>query len=396
MDWNTTLEALAYLVSLVAITAGLRRLKAARDLEPVTEPDGTGLIPVALLGLLLLGASAGAAEPRFSVQDREPAGAWPTSPTADDQPRTYAADFDGDGRQDLATWSDDRFQVQPRLTDGSSGSAVPGPSTPPLDSDAVDHLVAPLGLRYRRFDHNPEGEYEGSVLHALRDMDGDAIPDLVTWTLEGGGLIGMRSTLAVYAGSRAADGQLAFTDHPTTTIGNEGLTFGIELVDPDGDGQVDVLMTHMRIRFFPMVGALVKSLFSDHSTRKLSVYPMRDGRYPEDPAQRLDLLTHMPGDSGEVSVHFPPMAVGDIDGDGREDLLLGRDQDALLIHRGTEGDALFAEDPIRIAVEVPAAEDGFRLEDVDGDGVLDLIMLIALAEPPRETVVSLHPTGEVP
>ena len=75
---------------------------------------------------------------------------------------------------------------------------------------------------------------------------------------------------------------------------------------------------------------------------------------------------------------FPLVLIGDIDGDGRSDLLTGNRWDRLSVHIGGEGPDPFAGEPQHVTVDLPSNELNSMMADLDHDG--------------REDVVLFHPS----
>ena len=71
---------------------------------------------------------------------------------------------------------------------------------------------------------------------------------------------------------------------------------------------------------------------------------------------------------------FPTVLVGDVNGDGRQDLVAGERRDELSVYLGVEGAARLASRAVKVPVAVPSDERNVRIADLDNDGKADLII----------------------
>ena len=131
------------------------------------------------------------------------------------QGRVYQADYNQDGRDDLVFWNEDRFDVHFQSEGGQFALlATPFVAEVPFDTDGG------YSLMFEYTDENLFGLLSGlrkktqlTMLHALNDMNGDGVADLVTQGLEGRSLGNHRSTYRVYFGAATAEG-IAFPPAP--------------------------------------------------------------------------------------------------------------------------------------------------------------------------------------
>ena len=307
----------------------------------------------------------------------------------------HEMDYNGDGRTDLVFWNKDHFVVHLQQEDGRISSSTETFTTKVVfDSDGFASLAAPMQVRRRRTDDIVAGAMTGRVLHSLQDMNADGVADLVVFSLKGGDsgrfgqtseLWNMRFGLHVHFGTRASGG-LEFSKEPGAEIFAEGIPFGIEIHDFNGDGQKDVMVTKIKPGIFKSIGMLIGAVLTKSVSLDMDFYRMEDGAYPEKQDRRLKLRTASMGDSGEQAALFPPVLVGDFNGDGRSDLLMGWGRDELRIYVGVEGSRLFEQRPEKIAVDVPG-EDYVWLSDLNKDGKDDVVMHHRSADEPNRVTL---------
>jgi uncharacterized protein (DUF2141 family) len=248
------------------------------------------------------------------------------------------ADHDGDGDVDLF-WGD-FFEPGLLLLENIGSCRNPSIRNTPVPFPAADPLRT-----------------TGYNAPAVGDLNGDGRPDMLVGVLGG-----------AYNPTLSAVENLYFLEHTAETFAVRttrflyGIDVGSEsipaLVDLDGDGDLDLLVgskiepsdgTTGRIHVFENVGSARRPSFRERAPLAMS------GAY-----------------------HYAPEA-GDLDGDGRPDLLVGTWNDDVLHYRnmgaaGAAGPGQFelVAEPL---VELTRGSNSTpALGDVDGDGDLDLFV----------------------
>ena len=303
--------------------------------------------------------------------------------TADTVPlylsRVHSVDYDLDGRVDLVFWNEDHFEAH---IQDEHGRLDPLPRTfetdVPFDSEGIyshafefgDRGVLSLILGFGE-------KVRGTVLHGLRDLDGDGVADLVTVTLSGRSFLRQRSAYEVHFGSATPDGTV-FAREAGAVIHPRGRAGGMqpwgyssqEFEDFDGDGAIDILFRDVRTGF----GGMMRALAGNSVPLDLELYRAEEGTYASRPTTRRKIRRFAPF-AGLGNVFFPPVLMGDVNGDGRADLLVGESPKQLQVFLGVEGPELLARRPETVTVDLPADERDSRLVDLNGDGKQDLLVV---------------------
>ena len=304
--------------------------------------------------------------------------------------RVHEMDYDQDGRSDLVFWNEDHFDVHHQDGRGSFEAVAETFTTDvPFDSDGTYSLM---------FGFSDEGTFsllfgfrkktKRTVLHSLRDMTGDGVADLVTQSLEGRSLLKQRSVYEVHLGRATPDGTVFARDVSTSIQpqGNPGQPVGYasqSVQDFDGDGQVDIMLQVVKTGF----GGMIRALAAKSIALDLEFYRIEDGTYPDKPnaTRKVKPGLHPFGRRG---FFFPTVLLGDVNGDGRADLLAGKDWEELHVFFGVPGPDLFTRRPQEVAVALPANERNARLVDLNEDGKQDLLVHHpSTTEPHRVTML---------
>ena len=311
--------------------------------------------------------------------------------------RVHKVDYNQDGLGDLVFWNEDHFEVHLQDMRGLFASApITFTTDVSFDSDDLGSLVAPEGVRQRRKDQGANGDMTGRVLYSLTDMNGDGVADLVVFSLEGGSnrvlgqtseLWSMRSTYEVHFGA-LTHGRTHFAPDVDAIIHSDGIPFGLEPHDFDHDGQIDMMFTIINPGIFKAIGMLISSLLTRSVSMDLHFYRLDGDIYPDKPSTKRKIRTTSLGQSGEkAAAHFPLVLIGDVNGDGRSDLLVQQGRKELRVFLGVPGVDLFSRWPQKVSVTMPNEEYAW-LVDLNKDSKQDILLHHpSTTEPHRVTVL---------
>ncbi len=292
--------------------------------------------------------------------------------------RLHQMDYDQDGRSDLVFWNTDHFDVYCQDDRGMfSPIAETFTVDIPFDSDGAYSIA---------FEFNGENMFslifgfrettKRRVLHTFRDLNGDSVADLVIHSLEGRSLGKQRSLYEIYFGTPTPDGTV-FAQEISITIQPRGTAGGLQpwgyssqwLQDFDGDGEVDILFRNIQTGLVGMSRAMVGNSIS----MDLEFYRMEDGVYPREPTTKRKIRPAFAPFNAR-GVFFPAVLLGDVNGDRRSDLLVGKNWEEMYIFLGVPGPELLAQIPEKIRATMPNDERNIWLVDINADDKQDILL----------------------
>lgn len=292
--------------------------------------------------------------------------------------RVHQMDCDQDGRSDLVFWNRDHFDVYHQDFNGMF-STVPEIFTVdiPFDTDGIYSIA--FGFSGESAFSLVFGFRENTtlkVLHSFSDVNGDGVADMVILSLNGRSLLNQRSLYAVHFGTPTPAGIL-FAPEANTVIQPQGRAGGllhsgyssVWLQDFDADGQIDIMFRDVNIG----VSGMMRALLGNSVMMDVEFYRIKSGIYPNKPTTTHKIRPHInPFD--KQNIFFSPVLMGDVNGDRRLDLLVGKSREELQVFVGVPGPELLAQQPKKIAIPLPMDERNTRLVDLNKDSKQDILM----------------------
>lgn len=303
--------------------------------------------------------------------------------------RVHLMDWNQDERKDLVFWNRDHFVVHYQDAQGQFESTDRTfPAVVPFDTDGP-HTLA--------FGFHDESTFallcgcrkktRRSMLHSVRDVNGDGIADLMVQSIEGRSLLKLRSRYHAHHGMATTAG-LAFTTEPDATVqpkGRPGEPLGYavqQLEDVDGDGQLDVMLQIVKTGF----GGMIRALAANSIALDLQVFRMDGSRYPDHPDITRKIRPNLDFWGPRIPF-FPSVLLADVTGDGRMDLVVGENWEALNVYVGVPAPELFSQEPQEMTVAMPSHEKNLRAVDLNRDAKKDLLIHHPSSREPNKVIL---------
>jgi FG-GAP-like repeat len=275
----------------------------------------------------------------------------------------YHYDFDHDGRKDLAVIRNNEYLVFDAA--GPRGFAH-RPHVVPIDIDlAGDAVVARLQENITGFD---QSDFSLTRISRVADLNGDGLPDIVTFTAISTGLFDKRTEYRVHMALRD-DAGIHYRREADATIPSDGFQLDLATVDVNRDGQLDLIITSAKVGFTELIAAL----FSRSVGLDIGLHRMNgEGSYSSAPDYHAKARLRFSISTGFIS--NPAVRFADFDGDGLTDLLLQRGTDELKIDYGSDRNGGFGARSAVWATRLPRDGASIDITDVNGDGRQDALI----------------------
>ncbi len=292
--------------------------------------------------------------------------------------RVHQIDYDQDGRSDLVFWNRDHFDVYYQDSNGmfSTVSEVFTVDIP-FDTDGAYSIA--FGFSGENTFSLLFGFRENTtlkVLYSFLDVNGDSVADMMLLSLNGRSLLNQRSLYEVHFGTPTPDGIL-FARETSTVIQPRGRAGGllhsgysaVWLQDFDRDGEIDIMFRDVNIG----IAGMMRALLGNSIMMDVEFYRIEDSIYPDKPTATHKIRPDI-NLFDKQNIFFSPVLMGDVNGDRRLDLLVGKSREELQVFVGVPGPELLARQPKKVAVTLPMDERNTRLVDLNKDSKQDILM----------------------
>lgn len=277
--------------------------------------------------------------------------------------RLYCYDFNGDGRKDLAVIRNNSFLIFDATGERSFAST---PRTVPIDIGLADESVI------RRAQENlidvDQSDFRVTQIADVKDLNGDGLPDIITFTAISKGLFDKRTEYRVHL-AVAGDGGLHYSAKPDADIPSDGVQLSLSAVDVNGDSMQDLVTTSFHLGF----GEIIAALFSRSVTLDVALYRLGTSPiYPTQPDFRAKAKLQFSLSTGFIS--NPAVRFADFDGDGLLDLMLQDGSDELRIRRGSRAGSEFSGETETWTTRLPRDGTLIDVADANGDSRQDVLI----------------------
>lgn len=310
--------------------------------------------------------------------------------------RVHRMDYDRDGRTDLVFWNRDHFELHRQDSTGRFSTEPETVATDvPFDFDGAYTLAFQFeGRSVPSVLLGIGGRMEYTLLHGFRDLNADGVADLVTLTFSGRRVFSLRGRYDMHFGQPTPGGTVfpATADTSATTPGPAvGQAWGYasqSFLDFDGDGTTDMAMASVNTG----LGGMTRAMVGKSITMDIALFRLEDGKYPKVPDARRKVRTPFsPFD--KRGVLFPTVLVGDVNGDGRADVLAVERWDELSVYLGIPGPDPLTRRPVKVTVGSPKDDRFAKVRDVNGDGREDVVIHLPSSTAPNRVVVLMARMG---
>jgi len=267
----------------------------------------------------------------------------------------FYQDINFDQRNDLILVEENKLVIYEQLESGEF-SSIANEQQLPMQVSGVPWWF----VRTADGEQIDQSQLKHRMIEDLTDINGDKIVDLMVRQTESSGVLDKSIHYDIYFGSNE-EGILKFNQKANTQIVADGTLANLQLLDVNGDGKMEVLVSSFDIGVTQIIGALLSgSIDQDVFVFSLN----QNNQYDKKPlfSEEVDLnFSLSSGSTGQ-----PVLLSADLNGDGLKELVLSVSEKRLAIHIGTIDKELFVSKPKRQHIQLP--QNGAMLSAVDLNG----------------------------
>ncbi|WNC71095.1 VCBS repeat-containing protein [Thalassotalea psychrophila] len=214
-----------------------------------------------------------------------------------------------------------------------------------------------------------QSDFAHRSVDTLKDINNDAIPDLIVRFTQSSGVLDKSNDYEVYLG-RDDSGKLTYLSKADTSIKSEGTLAQLDFVDLNNDDRHEVMASSFDISVSQIIGALLTgSVDQDVLIFALDSKQRYQQRISEQVQMKFSLSS---GKSGA-----PVIKLADLDGDGAKELILSEDENQLKIFPGLKKGNILNKHSQILDIRLPNNGALITSDDLNLDGKAELIVRYA-------------------
>lgn len=277
--------------------------------------------------------------------------------------RIFNVDSNFDQRVDILTLEKGRLQIYQQTKTGDF-SLVKNQILLPMQVNALPWWSV-KGADGQSAD---QSDLEHRMLEKIEDVNGDGIIDIMIRHTESSGVLDRQNQYEIHYGTNQS-GELAFNQEPSTLVSAEGTLSGLQLLDINADGRMEILVSSFDIGVSQIIGALL----SGSIDQDVYIFSLDEqDKYAAEPlfTEEVDLnFSLSSGSTGQ-----PVILMADFNGDGLKELVLSASDKRLAIYKGENNEHLFKSRYKRHKLVLPQDGSMVIATDLNNDNHQELIV----------------------
>ena len=292
----------------------------------------------------------------------------------------FYQDINFDQRADLILVEENKLMTYEQLESGEF-STIANTQLLPMKVSGVPWWF----VRTSDGEQIDQSQLKHRMVEDLVDINGDNIVDLMVRQTESSGVLDKSIHYDIYFGSNQ-DGILNYSAEADTKIVADGTLANLQLLDMNGDGKKEVLVSSFDIGVSQIIGALLSgSIDQDVFVFSLN----QNNHYDKKPlfSEEVDLKFSLSsGSTGQ-----PVLLSADLNGDGLKELILSATEKRLAIYTGIANKELFDSKSKRQHIPLPQNGAMLSAVDLNGDSKEEIIIRYGKQDEPslRKQVIIL-------